>query len=312
MAPIHTVPPEILLKIFFQGIAGQEYVVAEREVAPWVLTQVCKYWRHLAVVAPELWCSFAIDTEHMNHSIVKMMSTWIGRSQNLPLTVALSISPDEEAILDEDACRSAFSVLAQHIRRWKDIHFTWTGHDLRPLADPLGHGQISTPLLESFGLDTTMFSNGVEGPHLEAYVRHVLQDALVCTLLYGSTPISSAEPLLIGNIYRCLVLTFAHSSWSVIYPQRRSLEFWLNALSSIVPSSLSPSLSTTCAGHLKRSLMPLSANYISSSLLKQLDYSIFSLFQPFASSASKISQTSRLSGIMILSYISCDAPTVCW
>lgn len=175
--PIDTIPPELLLKIFFQGIAGQEYVLAERLAAPWILTQVCRYWRSLAVVAPELWCSFAIDTEHMNHSIAQMMSTWISRSGNLPLTVALAIAPDEEGTLDEDACRSAFAVLAQYIHRWKDIHFTWSGHDLCPLADPLRHGQISTPLLEAFSLDTTMFSNGVEGPHIEAYIRRVLQDA---------------------------------------------------------------------------------------------------------------------------------------
>jgi hypothetical protein len=44
MAPIHTIPPEILLEIFFHGITGQEYVAANLKAVPLVLTHVCKYW----------------------------------------------------------------------------------------------------------------------------------------------------------------------------------------------------------------------------------------------------------------------------
>jgi hypothetical protein len=43
MAPIHTMPPKILLKIFFEGITGQEYVVAQHKAALWILTQICKH-----------------------------------------------------------------------------------------------------------------------------------------------------------------------------------------------------------------------------------------------------------------------------
>src|ERR1700727_508888 len=98
----------------------------------------------------------------MSDSLVQMMSISIGRSGNHPLTVALSIFPDELAYLDEAACRSAFSFLMQHACRWKDVHFEWTGHDFYALDYPFGRSQIRTPLLESFALDTTMFSDAGE------------------------------------------------------------------------------------------------------------------------------------------------------
>ena len=177
MPPIHTVPPEVLLNIFSQGITDAEYVSATHHVAPWVLTQVCRDWRRLAVVAHELWCSFALDTERMNDSLVQMMSTWISRSGNLPLAVSLSMTFDEEGWLDEVACRSAFAILVQYASRWKDIDFTWLGHDTCPLIDALGQGLISTPLLESFCMDTMLISNGVDSPRIEAYISRLLHDA---------------------------------------------------------------------------------------------------------------------------------------
>ncbi|KAF9023355.1 hypothetical protein BDZ89DRAFT_1162804 [Hymenopellis radicata] len=113
--PIHTLPPELLTKIFKLVVGCDLTPLRESTRAgPWVLRSVCTYWRHIAESEPRLWRCFDLslepgdpttaETDTQEHRAIDVLLTntlrWSG-SQKLNFAVDLRLfhfpSPDFSA-----------------------------------------------------------------------------------------------------------------------------------------------------------------------------------------------------------------------
>ncbi|KAF7332659.1 F-box domain-containing protein [Mycena kentingensis (nom. inval.)] len=61
--PIDTVPPEILSEIFVQCMPEYSSKVVGRDIAPVLLTRVCKSWARIATGTPELWRNLFLELD---------------------------------------------------------------------------------------------------------------------------------------------------------------------------------------------------------------------------------------------------------
>ena len=77
--PTYRLPPEILTKILYLAVDHDSEEHAE-QIIP--LTHVCRYWRTLLLSYPRMW-----STLRMKPGNPSLISEWLARSQNLPLTV---------------------------------------------------------------------------------------------------------------------------------------------------------------------------------------------------------------------------------
>jgi len=77
--PTHRLPPEILAKILYLAVdhGSEEYA---GQVIP--LTHVCTYWRTLLLSYPRIWSTLCLKPGNP-----RVISEWLTRSQNAPLTV---------------------------------------------------------------------------------------------------------------------------------------------------------------------------------------------------------------------------------
>jgi hypothetical protein len=107
LAPIHNLPDEVLVKVFFfyrgcsYNIRGQVTDVPHHTLTSpggkhplLILTSVCAYWRDLALSNPWLWSSIHIDLARLdelgqhNREVVKTrIDTFISRTANSPLDI---------------------------------------------------------------------------------------------------------------------------------------------------------------------------------------------------------------------------------
>ena len=78
-SPVHWLPPEILTRILYLAVdhGSEEHV---EQVIP--LTHVCRYWRMLLLSYPRMWSTLC-----MKPGNPRVISEWLARSQNIPLTV---------------------------------------------------------------------------------------------------------------------------------------------------------------------------------------------------------------------------------
>jgi len=77
--PTHLLPPEILTRILYLAVDHGSEEHAE-QIIP--LTHVCRYWRTLLLSYPRIW-----STLRMKPGNPSVISEWLARSQNVPLTV---------------------------------------------------------------------------------------------------------------------------------------------------------------------------------------------------------------------------------
>ena len=118
MPAIDKVPPEVLLKIFLFAVVTANYVDPPNLNAPWSVSQVCRYWRYLALNATELWCFILVDAKGAVD--VELMADWLERSVWRPIDVVLSVYP-EGPDWDGDNTEPCLKSLAAHIKRWNSI-----------------------------------------------------------------------------------------------------------------------------------------------------------------------------------------------
>jgi len=78
-APMYQLPPEILTRILYLAVDHGSEEHAE-QVIP--LTHVCRYWRTLLLSYPRMWSTLCMKPG--NPSVI---SEWLVRSENVPLTV---------------------------------------------------------------------------------------------------------------------------------------------------------------------------------------------------------------------------------
>ncbi len=117
--PIHSLPPEILSKIFFLAVAGPYSILEPLHDGPWLLGRVCRRWRDIAWGYPALWSSFVLvdwqgQIKPMREEIgARMFREALQRTRQKGLSMTIWIYhtfPD--AIIE---------TLMQHSRQWEDV-----------------------------------------------------------------------------------------------------------------------------------------------------------------------------------------------
>ncbi|PBK87795.1 hypothetical protein ARMGADRAFT_444401 [Armillaria gallica] len=117
--PIHSLPPEILSKIFLLAVSGSYSVLEPLHDGPWLLGRVCHQWRDIAWGYPALWSSFVLvdwqgQIKPMREEIgARMFREALQRTRQNTLSMTIWIYhtfPD--AIIE---------TLMQHSQQWGDV-----------------------------------------------------------------------------------------------------------------------------------------------------------------------------------------------
>ncbi|KAL0570987.1 hypothetical protein V5O48_010972 [Marasmius crinis-equi] len=161
-SPLRQYPNEILGQIF--GLCVEE---SERDYAyhdaeesrsskyfsltidtgkcPWVLGQVCRRWRGIALSLPDLWTRINVDggalpPEIVEDHVERRVSMALERARDRPLSVSLS----------QDSCRErVFSMVCSRSSQWKDAYIFVGISGLKMLTPCRG----SFPMLSTLYLD---------------------------------------------------------------------------------------------------------------------------------------------------------------
>ncbi|KAK1231305.1 hypothetical protein PQX77_005585 [Marasmius sp. AFHP31] len=129
LSPLRLFPNELLAQIFGLCVDGARVMESPSEdtnfpstldtgKGPWVLSQVCRRWREVALSLPALWVTIGIDWEGQAREV---LHPYIKRRLELALERArnrrLSVSWHQGSCQDEDIV----SILCSRSSRWKDL-----------------------------------------------------------------------------------------------------------------------------------------------------------------------------------------------
>jgi len=90
-------PPEVLSRIFIHCLPETDHPEMSPELAPMLLTRICRKWREIVVGTHSLWCRLSV--EHFDlaedwHSVTFRYDLWLKRSRGRPLSLALQCYDD--------------------------------------------------------------------------------------------------------------------------------------------------------------------------------------------------------------------------
>ncbi|KAF4612191.1 hypothetical protein D9613_004568 [Agrocybe pediades] len=160
---VSKLPPEILSTIFEVYTSDAlppclqdeiEFDVPEHDVLsiPLVLSHVCHRWRQVAFSTPQIWTMFTISLDRCDGSQAEqdIISAWIGRTRNHPLTIHLhsSLEEDYHTALPKSSHLPALQVLASSSRQWR--HFS--ARVPTYVLEYLGTQAQDIPLIETVGI----------------------------------------------------------------------------------------------------------------------------------------------------------------
>ncbi|KAK0452063.1 uncharacterized protein EV420DRAFT_690260 [Desarmillaria tabescens] len=117
---IHSLPPEILSKIFFLALPSSYSVLEPLREGPWLLGRVCRWWRDITWGYPALWSSFVLIDWKAPHRIqeetgARMVQEALQRTGQSKLSMTiLTCHIFSDAIVE---------TLLQHSRQWEDVCF---------------------------------------------------------------------------------------------------------------------------------------------------------------------------------------------
>ncbi|KIM89641.1 hypothetical protein PILCRDRAFT_812464 [Piloderma croceum F 1598] len=91
LSPSRRIPPELWSEVFVHCLPAGKFVKIDVQEAPMLLAQVSSLWRSIALSTPGLWNSIAVGGANgvVLTSKSTLISTWLGRSGNLPLSIAI-------------------------------------------------------------------------------------------------------------------------------------------------------------------------------------------------------------------------------
>jgi hypothetical protein len=90
-------PNELLCQIFVRCLPETDCPRLELNLAPILLTRICRRWKEVAVGIPTLWCRLSVevrDRPWQPHAAF-CYDTWLKRSRGRPLSLALICSGDD-------------------------------------------------------------------------------------------------------------------------------------------------------------------------------------------------------------------------
>jgi hypothetical protein len=142
--PIHRLPVELLAQIFRHYVQIVDRpraslslsVRPHSQTTPFLLGEVCYYWRSITTSMGDLWQSIYIDPPRMEH--VALVRVWLNHARDYPLSLWLfqSGSPDDSEL---QATNEILSLFVRHLDRWKSIVFCFSANVPKALMD-LPHG----------------------------------------------------------------------------------------------------------------------------------------------------------------------------
>ncbi|GLB37367.1 putative DUF2407 C-terminal domain containing protein [Lyophyllum shimeji] len=150
LSPIHTIPPEILDRIFRECLPLDGPVLCSRSAAPVVISQVCGDWRALVFRQSCLWSSLKVVISPFSPAPPDcLLHSWLARSGSQPLTLSLEL--DKFPPVANNLILIAKSVLRGFLAKsflWRVVSFVLPGSYgfLRPVFNH------PVPKLETLGL----------------------------------------------------------------------------------------------------------------------------------------------------------------
>ncbi|KAK0242265.1 hypothetical protein EDD85DRAFT_282448 [Armillaria nabsnona] len=148
-------PAELIITIFFHCLPDNSYPSLHGDVAPLLLSHVCRSWRGLALSVSRLWSSFNVDF-HNGHATPRLeaLEFWLKHSKEQPLSFDIIYEPPTHTTrrVFQGQSTAFVKALLRHSSRWRDVKFVTPGASVVPLfTDPsLASGLRS---LEALTLD---------------------------------------------------------------------------------------------------------------------------------------------------------------
>ena len=129
----HFLPVEIVAQVFIHFMAmvayqpfswrgdSARYYLDCQSAPPMILSAVCRSWRNIAVVTPELWTSpnIVMYDERTSDMVVEILDLWLNRSRNLPLHI--SFVGDVNWMLDYSYWEPIFERAKTCSERWETL-----------------------------------------------------------------------------------------------------------------------------------------------------------------------------------------------
>jgi hypothetical protein len=144
--PLSRFPVEVLCQIFVSCLPAETHNFrVSPDLAPLLLTRICRRWREIAVNTPSLWCRLYVRPDKDWPKAAPHYDLWLQRSRGRPLSLAVDCSPKGATklqrllrpyktqvsslqLLSEDAstaaglCLQDFSALKQLKIQWQGKH----------------------------------------------------------------------------------------------------------------------------------------------------------------------------------------------
>jgi len=148
-SPWRKLPTELLVEIFLFCV--DEYDDSVHDKPPWVLGQICRPWRRVALSTCGLWKKLpSVNLGKSKKSEIKQQLAWISeliqRSGNAPISFSL---PETRVPPLND---SALHLLFRHAERWEHVHLTVDEHICEQLS------LIKTPFISLRSLRLSIFT----------------------------------------------------------------------------------------------------------------------------------------------------------
>ncbi|KAK7030271.1 hypothetical protein VNI00_014288 [Paramarasmius palmivorus] len=146
--PVRKAPVEVLQHLFtfcVDGGVGQEENSLVPSQMPWVLGQISRNWRNVALSTPHLWDKVSLEIRQGTSDITSgqsisadahRLSLQLHHSQNVPLIVSLSGGQITSEILIN--VHPLLFLICACSRRWKSLHLKGDPQSLRRLSSTRG------------------------------------------------------------------------------------------------------------------------------------------------------------------------------
>ncbi|KAJ7901094.1 hypothetical protein B0H14DRAFT_2330592 [Mycena olivaceomarginata] len=213
--PVLTLPPEIVIEIFVAFLpAYPDCPLTFGLHSPLLLCQICRHWRAIAIVTPELWRAIQIRMSPESGKAaaqLELLKTWLSRSGSCPLSMDLSLWRGTHAI-EKDILRTA----VLHSERWEYA-------DLSLSAEELCLIQVPMPLLRhlTFRFNNLIPSEPItlfdRAPRLKQVVLTRRFEKSVITLPWGQLTCLNAYFLYLGECAEILrdATNLVHCSFGI-------------------------------------------------------------------------------------------------
>ncbi|KAJ3835398.1 hypothetical protein EV361DRAFT_387945 [Lentinula raphanica] len=107
MSPVRQIPEEVLAEIFLHCLpTDRNFAIRSLDEAPLLLTTICRDWRRVALDTPRLWSTLHVYLpSHLSTQAISRraagISTWLGRSGTLPLSISFRAKLSYQEFPDE-------------------------------------------------------------------------------------------------------------------------------------------------------------------------------------------------------------------